>query len=153
MCIRDSAYISQLGRHVHSYYNYMYIMKRGSSLAVGHRRNLFVLGAHAVKMYSWESPNLVWEIPTEEVQRGFREQRSEACLESVDWGSGQIPMSKWPGQKYIYYSCCSNEIKLIQWEYQRYIFRVLCCANNKKIRGECGVCAFRASPVASYITI
>ena len=59
-------------------------------MVVGHRKSLFVLVAHAVKMYSWESPNLVREIPTEDVLRGFSEQRSEACLEPVDWGSGQI---------------------------------------------------------------
>ena len=66
-------------------------MLRGSSLVAGHRKSLFVPRAHALKMYSWESPNLVREILTEDVQRGFQEQRSEACLEPVDWGSGHLP--------------------------------------------------------------
>ena len=87
----DHAYISQLGRHVHSYDNYIYIMLRESSLVVGHRKSLFVPIAHAVKMYSWESPNLVREILTEDVLRGFSEIRSEACLEPIDWGSGHLP--------------------------------------------------------------
>ena len=63
-------------------------MLRESSLVVGHRKSLFVPIAHAVKMYSWESPNLVREILTEDVLRGSSEQSSEACLEPIDWGSG-----------------------------------------------------------------